>query len=51
MCASDEEIDQRIGKYEILLSSLINFVEYEDVEPGVGPVKRISTTVSYDVLL
>ena len=50
VCASDEDIDQHIGKYYIMLSTLINFVEYEDVEPGVGPIKRVSTTALYESL-
>ena len=51
MCASEEEIGQKISKYNIMLTTLINFVEYEDVEPGVGPVKRISKSVLFEPLL
>ena len=30
-----------------MLRSLTNFIDYEDVEPGVGPVRRIPFTVEY----
>ena len=50
ICASDSEIDAEIGRHNVLLTSLINFVEYEDVEPGIGPIKRISGSVFYGPL-
>ena len=28
-----------------MLKTLTNFVEYDDVDPGVGPIKRIATTL------
>ena len=44
-CASEEEIDSKIRGYTIMLKTLTNFVEYDDVDPGVGPIKRIATTL------
>ena len=49
-CASNREIEDKIGKMNLQISSLINFVEYEEVEPGVGPIKRISKTIKIDKL-
>jgi hypothetical protein len=49
-CATESEIDQKIRKYTVMTVSLINFIEYEDVVPGVGPIKRIAKTFSLDSL-
>ena len=50
LCASDVEFEEYIGNHSVMLSSLINFIEYEEVEPGVGPVKRILRTILYESL-
>ena len=44
-CASEQEIDSKINEHSIFLRSLTNFIDYEEVEPGVGPVGRIPFTV------
>ena len=50
VCASDVDFKEHIGKYNVMLMSMINFIEYEEVEPGVGPVKRTLRTISYEPL-
>ena len=47
-CASFEQIDAYIGNHTIVMGTFTNFVEYDDVEPGVGPIKRIYSTFSTD---
>ena len=34
-----------MSENKVLVKSLINFIEYEDVEPYVGPIKRIGNTI------
>ena len=50
VCASDQEIELKVGNTGLHITSLINFVEYEEVEPGIGPIKRIAKTVTFDAL-
>ena len=50
ICASEQEIKERISSRILMISSLTNFVEYDEVEPGVGPIKSISRTVAIDKL-
>ena len=49
-CASLEQIDQKIVDYTILLGSLTNFIQYDEMEPGVGPIKRIYSTFLWILL-
>jgi hypothetical protein len=44
-CKSDEEALAYLEKFNIHLSTLINFIDYENVDPGVGPIKRTASTV------
>ena len=45
ICASEDEIEKKIQSLTLVLGSLTNFVAYDEVEPGVGPIKRIARTV------
>ena len=44
-CASEDESLQYFGEYGFHLMTLQNFIDYEDVDPGVGPIKRIAQTI------
>ena len=44
-CASEEETLKYFGQNGFHLATLQNFIDYQDVDPGVGPIKRIAQTI------
>lgn len=44
-CASDEESEQYFITYDFYMMTLQNFIDYDNVDPGVGPVERMSRTI------
>ena len=38
-CAEESEIRQYISQLILFFGSIESFVDYEDVEPGIGPIK------------
>ena len=40
-CKSQDEIDSWTYNHTIILGTLRNYIDFENVEPGVGPVKNV----------
>ena len=39
-CAEESEIEEYMQKHTLWFSNIRSFIDYENVEPGIGPVKQ-----------
>ena len=39
-CSDDAEFDEYLNNHSLLLISLRNYIDYENVEPGIGPLNQ-----------